>query len=87
MENENSEITEQIEQNETAEQETESLPELVDNIRQHYESLIAEMSAKHAQAIKERDAIITQLITSDSDNQPAESFVDNINKKRNYKKW
>ena len=65
-----------------------TLPDIVIKIREEYENRIAEIEAKHAAAIADRDAIIQQLI---SGNQPgngsSETFIDKINEKRNFKKW
>ena len=65
-----------------------TLPDIVIKIREEYENRIAEIEAKHAAAISDRDAIIQQLI---SGNQPgngsSETFIGRINEKRNFKKW
>ena len=65
-----------------------TLPDIVIKIREEYENRIAEIEAKHAAAIADRDAIIQQLI---SGNQPgngsSETFIGRINEKRNFKKW
>lgn len=65
-----------------------TLPDIVNKIREEYEMRIAEMEAKHAAAIADRDAIIQQLISGNpSGNGSRETFVDKINEKRNFKKW
>lgn len=65
-----------------------TLPDIVNKIREEYEMRIAEMEAKHAAAIADRDAIIQQLISGNpSGNVSRETFVDKINEKRNIKKW
>lgn len=65
-----------------------TLPDIVNKIREEYEIRIAEMEAKHAAAIADRDAIIQQLISGNpSGNVSRETFVDKINEKRNIKKW
>ena len=65
-----------------------TLPDIVIKIREEYENRIAEIEAKRAAAIADRDAIIQQLI---SGNQPgngsSETFIGRINEKRNFKKW
>lgn len=88
--------TEETETEETKETETEEtkvetetpLPKLVETIREEYETKIAEMEAKHASEIADRDAIIQQLISGGTTGDNArEKFVDKINEKRTYKKW
>ena len=65
-----------------------TLPDLVTKIREEYEMRIAEMEAKHAAAIADRDAIIQQLISGNPSGKiSSETFVDKINEKRNIKKW
>ena len=65
-----------------------TLPDIVNKIREEYEMRIAEMEAKHAAAIADRDAIIQQLISGNtSGNASRETFVDKINDKRTFKKW
>ena len=65
-----------------------TLPDIVNKIREEYEMRIAEMEAKHAAAIADRDAIIQQLISGNpSGNVSRETFVDKINEKRTIKKW
>ena len=65
-----------------------TLPDIVIKIREEYEMRIAEMEAKHAAAIADRDAIIQQLISGNqSGNGSSETFIDKINEKRNFKKW
>ena len=65
-----------------------TLPDIVIKIREEYENRIAEMEAKHAAAIADRDAIIQQLISGNqSGNGSTETFIDKINEKRNFKKW
>lgn len=65
-----------------------TLPDLVTKICEEYEMRIAEMEAKHAAAIADRDAIIQQLISGNpSGNVMRDTFVDKINEKRNIKKW
>ena len=66
----------------------EKLPDIVNKIREEYEMRIAEMEAKHAAAIADRDTIIQQLISGNpSANVSRETFVDKINTKRTFKKW
>lgn len=65
-----------------------TLPDIVNRIREEYETRIAEMEARHAAAIADRDAIIQQLISDNpSGNASRETFVDKINDKRTFKKW
>lgn len=65
-----------------------TLPNIINKIREEYEMRIAEMEAKHAAAITDRDAIIQQLISGNqSGNGSSETFIDRINEKRNFKKW
>ena len=65
-----------------------TLPDIVIKIHKEYENRIAEMEAKHAAAIADRDAIIQQLISGNqSGNGSSETFIDKINEKRNFKKW
>ena len=65
-----------------------TLPDIVNKIREECEMRIAEMEAKHAAAIADRDAIIQQLISGNpSGNVSRETFVDKINEKRTFKKW
>lgn len=65
-----------------------TLPDIVNKIRKEYEMRIAEMEAKHAAAIADRDTIIQQLISGNqSENGSSETFIDRINEKRNFKKW
>lgn len=77
------------EKTEDVEEKTEdTLPDIVNKIREEYEMRIAEMEAKHAAAIADRDAIIQQLISGNpSGNVSREPFVDKINNKRTFKKW
>lgn len=77
------------EKTEVVEEKTEdALPDLVNKIREEYEIRIAEMEAKHAAAIADRDTIIQQLISGNpSGNVSRETFADKINEKRNFKKW
>ena len=70
------------------EEKPETIPELVLKIKAEYDDKIAELEAKHAAAIADRDAIIQQLISDGKqDAGQSYSFVDKINGKRNYKKW
>ena len=65
-----------------------TLPDIVNKIREEYEMRIAEMEAKYAAAIADRDAIIQQLISGNpSGTVSRETFVDKINDKRTFKKW
>ena len=65
-----------------------TLPDIVNRIREEYEMRIAEMEAKYAAAIADRDAIIQQLISGNpSGTVSRETFVDKINDKRTFKKW
>ena len=65
-----------------------TLPDIVNKVREEYENRIADMEAKHAAAIADRDAIIQQLISGNpSGNVSCETFVDKINDKRIFKKW
>lgn len=86
------EMTEDVVEEKTevvVEEKTEdTLPDIVNKIREEYENRIAEMEAKHAAAIADRDAIIQQLISDNSSGTvPRETFVDKINDKRTFKKW
>ena len=65
-----------------------TLPDIVIKIREEYENRIAEIEAKCAAAIADRDAIIQQLISGNqSGNGSSETFIGRINEKRNFKKW
>ena len=65
-----------------------TLPELVNKIRKEYEMRIAEMEAKHAADIADRDEIIQQLISGNpAENVSHETIADRINNKRKFKKW
>lgn len=65
-----------------------TLPDLVNKIREEYEMRIAEMEAKHAADIADRDAIIQQLISGNpSGIVSRETIADKINEKRTFKKW
>ena len=65
-----------------------TLPDLVNKIRKEYEMRIAEMEAKHAAAIADRDEIIQQLISGNpAENVSRETIADRINNKRIFKKW
>lgn len=77
------------EKTEDVEEKTEdTLPDLVNKIREEYEMRIAEMEAKHVAAIADRDAIIQQLISGNSSgNVSRDTFVNKINDKRTFKKW
>ena len=83
------EAVEEMTEDEAVEEKTEdTLPDIVNKIREEYEMRIAEMEAKHAAAIADRDAIIQQLISGNpSGNVSRETFVDKINEKRTFKKW
>ena len=66
------------------EEKPETIPELVLKIKEEYDDKIAELEAKHAAAIADRDAIIQQLISAGKqDAGQSYSFVDKINGKRN----
>lgn len=77
------------EEEEVTEEKTEepSLPDIVADIKAEYEAKLSDQAAKHAAELKDRDDIIKQLIGGAGSETPAESFVDKINSKRNYKKW
>ena len=66
-----------------------TLPDIVNKIRKEYEMHIAEMEAKHAAAIADRDEIIAQIIGGNKQGSDATRtpFVERLNNKRNYKKW
>ena len=65
-----------------------TLPDIVNKIREEYEKRIAEMEAKHVAAIADRDEIIQQLISGNpAGNVLHETIADRINNKRNFKKW
>lgn len=66
-----------------------TLPDIVNKIREEYEMHIAEMEAKHAAAIADRDEIIAQIIGGNKQGSDATRtpFVERLNNKRNYKKW
>ena len=86
------EKTEDVDEEKTedvVEEKTEdTLPDIVIKVREEYEKRIAELEAKHAAAIADRDVIIQQLISgSQSGNGLSETFIDKINEKRNFKKW
>ena len=86
------EKTEDVDEEKTedvVEEKTEdTLPDIVIKVREEYEKRIAELEAKHAAAIADRDAIIQQLISgSPSEKVLRDTFVDKINEKRNFKKW
>ena len=78
------ETTDEVDEEKTED----TLPDIVNKIREEYEMRIAEMEAKHAAAIADRDAIIQQLISGNpSSNVSRETFVDKINNNRTFKKW
>ena len=86
------EKTEDVDEEKTedvVEEKTEdTLPDIVVKIREEYENRSAEIEAKHAAAIADRDAIIQQLISGNqSGNGSRETFIDKINDKRIFKKW
>lgn len=64
-----------------------TLSDIVAKIREEYDNRIAEMEARHAAAIADRDAIIQQLISGNPSGNVSKTFVDKINEKRNFKKW
>ena len=77
------EMTDEVE-----EKTEDNLPDLVKKLREDYDMRIAEMEAKHAAAIADRDTIIQQLISGNpSANVSRETFADKINSKRTFKKW
>lgn len=82
-------MTEDRKDEDVVEEKTEdTLPDLVNKIRKEYEMRIAEMEAKHAAAIADRDEIIQQLISGNpAKNVSRETIADRINIKRNFKKW
>lgn len=64
------------------------LSKLVNDLKQDYDNKISAMREKYINEIAQRDDIIRQLMVSgDTAKQPTPSFVDNINNKRNFKKW
>lgn len=69
------------------EKKEDTLSEIVEKIREEYDIRIAEMEARHAAAIADRDAIIQQLISGNPSGNVSKTFVDKINEKRNFKKW
>ena len=82
------EVVEEKTEDVVEEKTEDTLPDIVNKIREEYEIRVAEMEAKHAAAIADRDAIIQQLISGNpSGNVSRETFVDKINEKRNIKKW
>ena len=82
------EVVEEKTEDDVKEKTEDTLPDLVNKIREEYEMRIAEMEAKHAAAIADRDAIIQQLISGNpSGNVSRETIVDKINEKRTFKKW
>ena len=85
----NDEVAVEEKTEDVVEEKTEdTLPDLVEKIRVDYETRLAEMEAKHAAAIADRDAIIQQLISgNNSSNVSRETFVERLNEKRNFKKW
>ena len=103
MEEKTKGVTEEVEETETedvteekaedveetkTEDAAEGLPAIVQKLREEYEKRIAELEAKHAADIADRDAIIQQLISGNpSSNVSRETFIDKINDKRNFKKW
>ena len=81
-------VVEEKTEDDVEEKTEDTLPDLVNKIREEYEMRMAEMEAKHAAAIADRDAIIQQLISGNpSGNVSRETFVDKINEKRTFKKW
>ena len=81
------EKAEDVEETKT-EDAAEGLPAIVHKLREEYEKRIAELEAKHAADIADRDAIIQQLISGNPpSNVSRETFIDKINDKRNFKKW
>ena len=68
--------------------EDKKLSKLVNDLKQDYDNKISAIQEKYTNEIAQRDDIIRQLMTgSDTAKQPTPSFVDNINNKRNFKKW
>ena len=81
-------VVEEKTEDDVEEKTEDTLPDIVIKVREEYENRIAELEAKHAAAIADRDAIIQQLITGiQSGNGSSETFIDKINEKRHYKKW
>ena len=82
------EVVEENTEDVVEEKTEDTLPDLVNKIRNEYEMRIAEMEAKHAAAIADRDEIIKQLISGNpAENVSRETIADRINNKRNFKKW
>ena len=88
VEEKTEDVVEEKTEDDVKEKTEDTLPDLVNKIREEYEMRIAEMEAKHAAAIADRDAIIQQLISGNpSGNVSRETIVDKINEKRTFKKW
>lgn len=88
VEEKTEDVVEEKTEDDVEEKTEDTLPDIVNKIREEYETRIAEMEAKHAAAIADRDAIIQQLISGNqSGNGSSETFIDKINEKRNFKKW
>lgn len=64
------------------------LSKLVNDLKQDYDNKISAMQEKYANEIAQRDDIIRQLMVgNETAKEPTPSFVDNINNRRNFKKW
>lgn len=73
---------------EETQQETkqDSMQETILSIKQGYEEKIAKQKAEADKAIKERDAVIKQLLSGENTAKEP-TIIDKINAKRIYKKW
>lgn len=69
-------------------EEDKKLSKLVNDLKQDYDNKVRAMQEKYTNEIAQRDDIIRQLMVgNETAKEPTPSFVDNINNKRNFKKW
>lgn len=87
MEDSREDVVEETTEDAVEETTEDTLPDIVAKIREEYDMRIAEMEARHAAAIADRDAIIQQLISGNTSGNVSKTFVDKINERRNFKKW
>lgn len=85
MENEENNVTEET-------TETASVPEYyeaLNDLKTEYEARLAAVKKNYQSRIEERDKVIKQLLTGDGKTAtaPENKIVDEINKRRDYKKW
>lgn len=91
MENEENNVIEETTAAEAAE-ETATVPEYseaLNDLKTEYEARLAAVKKNYQSRIEERDKVIKQLLTGDGKTAtaPENKIVDEINKRRDYKKW